>query len=121
LLLNWFVFGPLFLSVVLVPDASFDVLIWLNYSFGTVNMAVLGIAALLLLIGLAMSMARASIAGSPRPGRDLGTASSPGQPPLCLLCLAADLSRGPSSGEFRCLASDNSRCDALGSSRLDQW
>ena len=67
LLLNWFVFGPLFLSVVLVPHASFDVLIWLNYSFGTVNRAVLGIAALLLLIGLAMS-----IAGRPlrdRPGQ----------------------------------------------------
>ena len=56
-LLNWFIFGPLFLSIVLVPHASFDVLIWLNNAFGTVNRAVLGIAALLLLIGLAMSIA----------------------------------------------------------------
>jgi hypothetical protein len=30
LLLNWFIFGPLFLSVLLVPHAGFDALIWVN-------------------------------------------------------------------------------------------
>ena len=67
-LLNWFIFGPMFLSIALVPHASFDVLIWLNNAFGTVNRVVLGIAAVLLLIGLGMS-----IAGRPlrdRPSQD---------------------------------------------------
>ncbi len=67
-LLNWFIFGPLFLSIVLVPHASFDVLIWLNNAFGTVNRAVLGIAALLLLIGLAMSIAGRPLRDHPRQG-----------------------------------------------------
>ncbi len=56
-LLNWFIFGPLFLSTCSFLMPAFDVLIWLNNAFGTVNRAVLGIAALLLLIGLAMSIA----------------------------------------------------------------
>ena len=58
----------MFLSIALVPHASFDVLIWLNNAFGTVNRVVLGIAAVLLLIGLGMS-----IAGRPlrdRPSQD---------------------------------------------------
>jgi Patatin-like phospholipase len=67
-LLNWFIFGPLFLSIVLVPHASFDVLIWLNNAFGTVNRAVLGIAALLLLIGLAVSIAGRPLRDRPRQG-----------------------------------------------------
>jgi hypothetical protein len=35
LLLKWFIFGPLFLSVLLVPHAGFDVLIWFNDAFGS--------------------------------------------------------------------------------------
>jgi len=57
LLLNWFIFGPLFLSLLLIPHSSFDVLIWLNNRFGTVSWAILGIAALFLLTGLAVSVA----------------------------------------------------------------
>jgi hypothetical protein len=67
-LLNWFVFGPLFLSMALIPHASFDVLIWLNNAFGTVNRAVLGIAALLLLIGLAMSITGRPLRDHPSEG-----------------------------------------------------
>ena len=115
-LLNWFIFAPLFLSMVLVPHTSFDVLIWLNNAFGTVNWAVLGIAALLLVIGLAMSI-RASVARSPEPGRGLGATISPGQPTFFLLRPAPDLSRRRGFGDFHCLASDDSRRDALGSYR----
>jgi hypothetical protein len=68
LLLNWFIFGPLFLSVLLVPHASFDVLIWLNNQFGTVNWAVLIVAAILLVAGLAMSVAARPARDRPRPG-----------------------------------------------------
>ena len=57
LLLNWFIFGPAFLSLLLIPHLSFSVLIWLNNEFGTVNWTVLIIATLLLLIGLAVSVA----------------------------------------------------------------
>jgi hypothetical protein len=57
LLINWFIFAPLFLSVLLIPHASFDVLIWLNDAFGAVNWIVLAIAGLFLLIGLAISVA----------------------------------------------------------------
>jgi patatin-like phospholipase len=57
LLLNWFIFGPLFLSVLLVPHAGFDVLIWFNDAFGSLNWTVLTIGALLLLAGLGVSVA----------------------------------------------------------------
>ncbi len=63
LLLNWFIFGPLFLSVLLVPHTSFDVLIWFNDAFGSLNWTVLTIGALLLLAGLAVTVAA-------RPARD---------------------------------------------------
>ena len=63
LLLNWFIFGPLFLSVLLVPHSGFDVLIGFNDAFGSPNRTLLAIAALLLLAGLAMSVAG-------RPARD---------------------------------------------------
>jgi patatin-like phospholipase len=56
LLLNWFIFGPLFLSVLLVPHSSFDVLIWVNDAFGTVNWTALTMAAVLWWTGLAMSV-----------------------------------------------------------------
>jgi hypothetical protein len=64
--LNWFIFGPLFLSVLLVPHASFDVLIWFNNTFGSLNWTVLAIAGLLLIVGLAMWVAG-------RPARDRDT------------------------------------------------
>ena len=62
-LLNWLIFAPLFLGLLLVPHAAFDVLIWVNNAIGSLNWALLAIAGLLLLAGLAMS-----IAG--RPARD---------------------------------------------------
>jgi hypothetical protein len=63
LLLNWFIFGPLFLSVLLVPHAGFDVLIWFNDAFGSLDWTMLAVGALLLLAGLAVSVAG-------RPARD---------------------------------------------------
>jgi hypothetical protein len=63
LLLNWFIFGPLFLSLLLIPHSGFDLLIWINNRFGAVNWTIVGIAGLFLLAGLA-----ASVAG--RPARD---------------------------------------------------
>ena len=62
-LLNWFIFAPLFLGLLLVPHAAFDVLIWVNNAIGSLNWALLAIAGLLLLAGLAMSVAG-------RPARD---------------------------------------------------
>ena len=63
LLLNWLIFGPLFLSVLVFPHASFDVIVWLNDVLGAGAWLALLAAALLLLSGLA-----ASVAG--RPARD---------------------------------------------------
>ena len=62
-LLNWFIFAPLFLGLLLIPHAAFDVLIWVNNAIGSLNWALLAIAGLLLLAGLAMSVAG-------RPARD---------------------------------------------------
>src|SRR5262249_9731720 len=47
LLLNWFIFAPLFLGLLLVPHAAWDMLIWLNNLVGIVNWTML-LAALLL-------------------------------------------------------------------------
>ena len=73
-LLNWFIFAPLFLGLLLVPHAAFDVLIWVNNAIGSLNWALLAIAGLLLLAGLAMSVAG-------RPARDrLGPSGLPERP-----------------------------------------
>ena len=63
LLLNWFIFAPLFLGLLLIPHASWDALIWLNNLVGIVNWAMLLVALLLLFLGLAVSVAG-------RPARD---------------------------------------------------
>jgi hypothetical protein len=63
LLLNWFIFAPLFLGLLLIPHASWDALIWFNNLVGIVNWAMLLVALLLLLLGLAVSVAG-------RPARD---------------------------------------------------
>ncbi len=63
LLLNWFIFLPLFLGLLLIPHAAYDALIWLNNLVGIVNWAMLLAALLLLLAGLAVSVAG-------RPARD---------------------------------------------------
>ena len=62
-LLNWFIFLPQFLGLLLIPHASWDVLIWFNNLVGVVNWAMLVVALLLLLAGLAVSVAG-------RPARD---------------------------------------------------
>lgn len=63
LLLNWLVFVPLFLGLLLVPHGAWDMLIWLNNLVGVVNWAMLLVALPLLVAGLAVSVAG-------RPARD---------------------------------------------------
>ena len=63
LLLNWFIFLPLFLGVLMIPHASWNALIWFNNLVGVLKWAILAVALLLLLMGLAVSVAG-------RPARD---------------------------------------------------
>ncbi len=65
LLLNWFIFAPLFLGLLLVPHAAWNLLmlIWLKNLVGFVHWLMLIVALLLLLAGLAVSVAG-------RPARD---------------------------------------------------
>ena len=113
-LLNWFIFAPLFLGLLLIPHAAFDVLIWVNNAFGSLNWAVLAIAGLLLLAGLAMSVAGRPARDRPTARRAPGTADRAGRATVCPRRPAPGLSRGRVPRDFRRLAADHPGCDALG-------
>jgi hypothetical protein len=72
-ILNWLVFGPLFLSLLMLPDVSFELLSGLNNILGTANPTMLAVGGLLLLAGLAVSVAG-------RPTRDRDKKGSPERP-----------------------------------------
>ncbi len=87
-LLNWFIFLPLFLSLLLIPHLSYDVLIWLNNLVGVVNWSMLVVAIALLTLGLAASIAarplrdRPSVSGPPTRRIALGTGAM-----IALICV----------------------------------
>lgn len=65
LLLNWAVFLPLFLAVILLPHFSYDVLFWAQEASKTIQSWTLVIAVAFLLVAL-------STAAGGRPARDIG-------------------------------------------------